>query len=175
MHTFVSLACLGLFSVPLPGELSGKVEVKVVKMDELRRAIQRHEGRPVILYFWGSYSIPDTKELPQFVALQARYRGKVAAISASVDPVSVDPETNDRRRAIILKLLERHRARFENVILDEETEDWMRKFLVIAPAVVVFDSTGKQVGAFDLFDLTKSDSDILGQAETLIRKLLEQK
>ena len=72
--------------------------------------------------------------------MQKKYRKDgLAAVSVSLDDAS-DVETEKK----VLRILQKHRATFTNVILKEEMEAWQKKLGIEGPpAVFVFGRDGK--------------------------------
>jgi hypothetical protein len=139
-------------------ETDDAVTLKVVKLKQLHEAVKKHRGKPVLLYCWGLYSIPDCRMFPKLLAIRDKYNGAI-----SVD----SPE--QEKLASLLKFLRRHEATIGNFVIDEDAEVWMRE-LTIAPGVIVYDASGKRVATYNCQD----ETDFFEAAETHLKKLLEK-
>ena len=74
--------------------------------------------------------------------MHEKYAGKgLVVVSVSLDKSTDDPDTQSARA---LKFLQKQRASFTNLLLDEQTPVWQEKFDISAPpAQFVFDRRGK--------------------------------
>jgi hypothetical protein len=96
---------------------------------------------------------------------------KYAALGFAAVSVSLDDPGNARDRAQALEFLRRQQARFTNVILDAEPEQW-QTYLRIAgpPCVYVFNRDNqfvlKQTEEVDYTVIARRVQELLGQKET---------
>src|SRR5438105_14154416 len=99
---------------------NNKVTVTVVKYDGLSDLIKRNKGKVVVLDFWADYCLPCKREFPKLVALNQKHgRGPFAAMSVSLDDLS-----EEGARDKVQKFLDKQKASFTNLILDEKPEVW---------------------------------------------------
>lgn len=142
-NVVVLLVLLALATLPGTAQegKGGKVELKVVKYDELAKAVLRHRGKVVVVDFWADYCVPCKKNMPHLVELYAKNAGKgLAVITVSIDDVEKDPAVKDR----LLRFLTKQNATFTNVLLDEPPTVWMKRLeFKTVPTVFVFDRQGK--------------------------------
>jgi thiol-disulfide isomerase/thioredoxin len=133
--TAVALAGLALAGVAA----DEKVTVAVVKYDGLTDVIKKNKSKVVVLDFWADYCVPCKREFPTLVALSRKHaKDAFAAVSVSLDDVS-EEGAKDR----VLRFLDRQKATFTNLILDEKPECWQAKLKIDGPPLVmVFDKAG---------------------------------
>ena len=124
------------FSQP-PGD--AKVAVRVVRYDGLTDAIKQQRGKVVVVDFWADYCVPCKREFPKHVALHDRHaKDGLVAVSVSLDDLSEDGAKDK-----VLQFLEKQKATFTNLILDEKPEFWQGKLKIDGPPLVmVFNREG---------------------------------
>ncbi len=66
-------------------------DVVLATLDGQKTSLSRLRGRPVLLNLWATWCGPCVQEMPEFLALDARYRAKgVAAVAVNVDAAGSD-------------------------------------------------------------------------------------
>jgi len=120
-----------------------EVEIKVVKLNGLQKAVADQKGKIVVVDFWATFCIPCKEEFPNLVKLHADHGKKgVVCISVSVD----DPEDKDAA----LKFLKKEKATFLNLLLDEAPEKYQKELnFASVPTVLVYGKDGKLVKKFN--------------------------
>ena len=143
----------------------GKVELKVVKYDELGDIIRQNRGKVVVVDFWATNCGPCKELFPELVEMHRKYaRDGLVAISVSTDDLSESPESKE----VALKFLQKQNATFTNLLLDEKGEFWAEKLHSNAlPFCFVFNRDGKW------YQFKGKDS--YAQIEPLVQQLLQQK
>lgn len=145
-----------------------KVELTVVKYDDLIKAVRDLRGKVVVVDVWATNCGPCKKEFPHLVELHKKYADKgLVCISVSVDPT--------KNQANALKFLTEKNATFPNYLLDEEWGYWSEKWVVKGiPAVFVFNKAGKRAAK-----LTNANPDAQftyeKDVEPLVTKLLQER
>jgi thiol-disulfide isomerase/thioredoxin len=141
---------------------SAPVELKTVKLNELKTAIAAHKGKVVVIDFWGTLCIPCMREFHNLVNLHHKYGDKgVVCLSVSVDV----PESKGKA----LEFLKKKKAVLTNFILDDEDRKWQNEWKIDAiPAVMVYDSAGKLYP----FTNTADKQFKYAEVETLVQKLI---
>lgn len=119
------------------------VDVKVVKLAGLRKAVAEHKGKIVVVDFWATFCIPCKEEFPNLVKLHHDHgKNGVVCISVSVD----DPEDKDAA----LKFLKKSKAVFQNLLLDETPELYQKELnFASVPTVLVYGRDGMLVKKFN--------------------------
>lgn len=120
-----------------------EVEIQVVKLSGLQKAVADQKGKIVVVDFWATFCIPCKEEFPNLVKLHADHGPKgVVCISVSVD----DPEDKDAA----LKFLRKEKATFLNLLLDEAPEKYQKELnFASVPTVLVYGKDGKLVKKFN--------------------------
>src|SRR4051812_11602737 len=92
---------------PQSGGSSDMVELTVVRLADLEKAIKGHQGKNVVVYMWGDYSVPDRKTLLDVVQMQQRMsKAPVVFITVCHSPVDRDdPKQYEKHRARNLEFL----------------------------------------------------------------------
>jgi thiol-disulfide isomerase/thioredoxin len=120
----------------------GTVEVKVVKYKDMGDLVLKNRGKVVVVDFWTTGCVPCKKEMPNLVALHNKYaKDGLVAITANLD-VPKDREqqmVNESR----LRFLNKVKATFDNLLLDEPESVWQKLNIEAVPCVLVFDRQGK--------------------------------
>lgn len=120
-----------------------RIEVKVVKYDDLAEVVRRHRGKVIVVDFWATFCVPCIREMPRLVELQEKYSKQgFTAVLVSVDEHAQKPET----QAKVNKVLRAQKANVVNLLLDEPAEVWQKKLDTPAvPCIYVFNREGKWV------------------------------
>jgi thiol-disulfide isomerase/thioredoxin len=125
--------------VPAQSPSAAKPAVKVVRYDGLTDFVKQQRGKVVVLDFWADYCIPCKREFPKLVALD----GKYAKDGLSAVSVSLDDLTEDGAKYKVIQFLDKQKAVFTNLILDEKPEMWQAKLKIDGPPLVmVFNRKG---------------------------------
>lgn len=140
MAVFVAIvfACCG--TAPRAEEA---IDVKIVKLDGLKKAIADQKGKIVVVDFWATFCIPCKEEFPNLVKLHGDHaKSGVSCISVAVD----DPEDKDAA----LRFLKKVKATFPNYLLDEAPELYQKELnFASVPTVLVFGRDGKLAKKFN--------------------------
>ena len=128
----------------LPGQGGGsadKVELKVVKYDELGDIIRANKGKVVLLDFWFYTCQPCKEAFPNLVAMHKKYGDQgLVVVSVNVD----DLDDNGKAPKFVTKFLNEQKATMINVLLDESPEVKLKKLrLTSYPCVYVFNKEGQ--------------------------------
>jgi hypothetical protein len=140
---------------------------------DVQKAIKGHEGKVVVLYLWGQYSVPDCKWLVDVVQLQKRPSMQpVAFMTVCHAPADRgNPQRLEKGRLRVRNYLAKTKAHFENFLLDEDDTVWATELgFTSGPTFVVFDQRGRQVKTFSLIDGEYSLADVEAAVRTLVAK-----
>ena len=144
--------------------LADDVKLETISLDELKKAVEAHKGKVVVIDVWANFCVPCKEKFPHMVEL-ANKHGKdgVVFISLTVD----EPEDKDKA----LDFLKKNKATFQNFILEDKDRNEKAgdaKLYHSAPPIVhVFGRDGKKVAEYE----GKKQAGMLdGQLEELIKK-----
>jgi thiol-disulfide isomerase/thioredoxin len=87
LAVFVVLACAISAGA---GEAAPNLELHDLKGGAHKLA--DYHGKPVVLNFWATWCVPCASEMPLLSEMQARYKGKILFIAASIDDDEVKPQ-----------------------------------------------------------------------------------
>jgi thiol-disulfide isomerase/thioredoxin len=161
------VALIALVAAPAfaADEKDQKVEVKVMKYDDLIGLIKKNKGKVIVVDFWQDFCVVCKREMPKLVELKKKYGDDLVAITVNLD----DP--NDAKfRAANEKTLNKVQATNTiNVLLDEKEDVWQKKLNVTGfPTIFVFNQEGKyekrypeDQEKFDYDDVAKVVADLL--------------
>jgi thiol-disulfide isomerase/thioredoxin len=140
------------------------VELQVVKLDQLKKALAAQSGKVVVLDFWADYCVPCKEEFPHLVEMHRKHAAEgVVCMSVSLDPAT--------EKANALKFLQKQKAAFPNYLLDEGPEVCQNEWEFKAPpAVMVYGRDGKLARKFDSDD--PNNQFTYADVEPFVRKLL---
>ena len=166
-----SLLALGLlvgicFSVG-PAQEKNQI-VTPVKYDGLKQEILKHRGKVVLVDFWATNCPPCKAAMPHYIELQKKLADRgLVVITVSVDPVERLGGAN--------KFMTSIESPLRNVLLDEPSEMWQKKFEVVGlPFAYVFDRHGKWV-RFRSFDYETHAKDYGIDIEKTVERMLAEK
>jgi thiol-disulfide isomerase/thioredoxin len=176
----LALLLLVWHQAPVPGQgggAAGKVEVKVVKYDELAELVRANKGKVLLLDFWATTCIPCKQSFPYTVEMHRQFADKgLVVISVATDDLRnafKDPDFKDPQPRI-LKFLQDQKATFTNVVLDEPAKVLMDKLRVTnVPCLYVFNREGKWT-QFIGDDLKVDKQHRPYQVEEYIKQLVSQ-
>jgi thiol-disulfide isomerase/thioredoxin len=167
MHRCLAVLLAGAMAALSLGQPQDKIELKVVKYDELGDAINHLKGKVVVVDIWAYWCHPCKAEFPHLVELHEKYaKDGLIAVSISLD----FPPDKTEVKAEVVKFLESKGAKFTNFLLAEaeDQEFWQKKFHTVGPPLVfVFNREGK----WTQFKGEKAYGDV----ENLVRDLLHSK
>jgi thiol-disulfide isomerase/thioredoxin len=125
---------LGLLpTAPAQPPTAAKPAVRVVRYDALSSFITQQRGKVLVLDFWADYCIPCKREFPKLVAMHGKYaKDGLTAVSVSVDDMGEDGAKDK-----VLQFLDKQKATFTNLILDEKPELWQGKLKIDGPPLVM--------------------------------------
>ena len=135
-----------------PAPPAAAVRLDLVDHDGLLEAVARQRGRVVVLDCWSTSCPPCVKEFPRLVALEAKYRGRVACLSLAFDFEGLGSVAEAARR--VEEFLRTVNAgRIVNLLSKEEADVMYRKLeLDSVPAVYVWRADGSRARRFDASD-----------------------
>jgi len=133
---------------------------------DLQKRLAQQKGKVVVLNFWATWCQPCVEEFPALVRLYNNYRKKgVTVIAVSVD----DPETADE---LVQPFLKRHRATFPVLVLNEDSDRFIRNFDKEwggeIPRTYLYSKSGKRLKAW-------SGSRTYQEFEKEVKEALKQK
>jgi thiol-disulfide isomerase/thioredoxin len=167
MHRCLAVLLVGAMAALSAGQPPDKVELKIVKYDDLCDGINTLKGKVVVVDVWAYWCHPCKAEFPHLVELHEKYaKDGLKAVSISLD----FPPNDAKVKAEVVKFLESKGAKFTNYLLveAEDNEFWQKKFHAYGPPLVfVFDHEGK----WTQFKGEKA----YGEVEKLVRELLHSK
>ena len=135
----VFAALLALF-VAAPAFADDKVEVKVMKYDDLIKLIQQNKGKVIVVDFWQDFCITCKREMPKLIELKKKYGDDLVAVTVNLD----DPNDKKFRTRNEKTLQDKKATNTINVLLDEKEEVWEKKLKVTSfPTIFVFNQQGK--------------------------------
>ncbi len=137
------VALLPALFVAAPAFADDKVEVKVMKYDDLAKIIKDNKGKVIVVDFWQDFCTVCKKEMPKLIELKKKYGDDLVAITVNLDDPN-DPD-NPKLRAKNEETLKKLGATNTiNVLLDEKEAVWQEKLKVTSfPTVFVFRPDGK--------------------------------
>src|SRR5262245_39244764 len=100
--------CVSAYSRSQSTEQKPKVQLTLVKLDGLEKALTAHKGKIVVVYLWGGYSVPDQKWLAEkVVGMQERFaKQPIIFMTVCHSPVDRDdPKQLEKQRMRILEVL----------------------------------------------------------------------
>jgi thiol-disulfide isomerase/thioredoxin len=132
-------ALLALFAAG-PTFAQDKVEVKVMKYDDLARLIKDNKGKVIVVDFWQDFCTVCKREMPKLIELKKKYGDDLVAVTVNLDDPN-DPKFRERNE----KTLQAKKATNTiNVLLDEKEDVWQKKLKVTSfPTIFVFNQEGK--------------------------------
>lgn len=136
----------GLLLAPDDSASKAVAPAKIVKFDELVKALAAHKGKIVVVDFWADSCAECKREFPGLVKLHREHGGADGLVCLSV---AIDDPTEEGIMDRINGFLKKQDAAFENFVLNEPQEVWEKKLGIHAvPAVFVFGRDGKLAKAF---------------------------
>jgi thiol-disulfide isomerase/thioredoxin len=131
-------ALLALFAAPAFAE--ERVEVKVMKYDDLAKLIKDNKGKVIVVDFWQDFCTVCKREMPKLIELKKKYGDDLVAVTVNLDNPN-DPKLRERNE----KTLQAKKATNTiNVLLDEKEDVWQKKLNVTSfPTIFVFNQQGK--------------------------------
>jgi len=164
--------------LPQGGPAADKVELKVVKYDDLGELVRANKGKVILLDFWATTCIPCKLSFPYTVEMHKRFADKgLVVISVATDPLTnifkddgwKDPQPK------MLKFLQDQKATFINVALDESAELLKSKLrLTAVPCLYVFNREGQWTQFIGEKGLKVDEKHRPYQVEEYIKQLLDQ-
>jgi thiol-disulfide isomerase/thioredoxin len=143
-----------------------EVSLKAIKYADLGALVNQHKGKVVVVDFWQDTCIPCKKKFPHLVEMAKKYADDgLVVVSVSLD----NPTLKDKN----LAFLQKQKATFTNLILDEPIALWQEKLQAVTlPLVFVFNREGRyQKFNAETFDAENPDK----QVEDLVVALLKKK
>jgi thiol-disulfide isomerase/thioredoxin len=140
MTRWAGVAALLALLAAAPAFAEDKVEVKVMKYDELSKLIEANKGKVIVVDFWQDFCIVCKKEMPRLIELKKKYGDDLVAITVNLD----DPNDKDVRARNEKTLQTKQATNTINVLLDEKPDFWQKKLKIESfPTVFVFNKEGK--------------------------------
>lgn len=133
------VALLVLFAAPAFAA-DDKVEVKVMKYQDLKDLVRKNKGKVIVVDFWQDFCTVCKKEMPRLIELKKKYGDDLVAITVNLDDPN-DPKLRARNE----KTLQTKQATNTiNVLLNEKDDVWMKNLNIVTfPTVFVFRPDGK--------------------------------
>jgi thiol-disulfide isomerase/thioredoxin len=166
--SLTGLAALIVLAVAPAFAADDKVEVKVMKYDDLKDLVRKNKGKVIVVDFWQDFCTVCKKEMPRLIELKKKYGDDLVAVTVNLDDPN-DPKLRARNE----KTLQTKQAtNTVNVLLDEKEDDWMKNLKVTSfPTVFVFRQDGKYEKRYPE-DKEKFD---YGDVEEVVAGLLKKK
>jgi thiol-disulfide isomerase/thioredoxin len=144
--------------------LADDVKLEPVSLDGLKKAVEAHKGKVVVIDVWANFCVPCKEKFPHMVKLSNDFKDKgVVFISLTID----EPED----KAAALAFLVKNKATFQNFILEDKDRNEKpgdAKLYHSAPPIVhVFDQSGKLV---ESYEGAKKAAALDGKLEELTKK-----
>jgi thiol-disulfide isomerase/thioredoxin len=126
--------------------LADDVKLETISIDGLKKAVEAHKGKVVVIDVWANFCVPCKEKFPHMVKLSNDFKDKgVVFISLTID------EPADRPAA--LEFLKKNNAWFQNFILEDKDRNEKpgdEKLYHSAPPIVhVYDQSGKLVETYE--------------------------
>jgi thiol-disulfide isomerase/thioredoxin len=144
----ISILAVALALVPAvfrPAVAQGeKASVSATDGRSLKKAIEAHKGKLVVVNLWATWCAPCVEEFPDLVKLQASYREKgLTVIAVSLD----EPEDKGK----VVSFIESQKADFPVYVrakgsVDDFVNPLDRGWAGVVPTTYIFDKNGKRVG-----------------------------
>jgi thiol-disulfide isomerase/thioredoxin len=151
-------------------EKAGEVTLQVVKYKGLKEAVLKHQGKVVLVDFWGDFCPPCKAAFPHTVELHNKFESKgLAVISVALDSLEDEPAEVQGK---VKRFLQKQKATFTNLLLDEPAEFWQAKFRMKEggpPCIYVFSRQGKWTQLYGKEDLEPA------RLDRLVEELLAEK
>ncbi|MFN7814497.1 MAG: TlpA family protein disulfide reductase [Planctomycetia bacterium] len=142
----------GCGGAPAPPAAPPPVRLTPVDHAGLLREVNEQRGKVVVLDCWSTSCPPCVKEFPRLVALEARYRGRVACLSLAFDFEGLGTVEQAAGRVEAF-LRQADAGRIVNLLSAEEADVMYRKLeLDSVPAVYVWRADGSLARRFDAAD-----------------------
>ncbi len=163
---WVGLAALLALFVSAPAFAEEKVEVKVMKYDELIKLIKEdNKGKVIVVDFWQDFCKVCKQEMPKLIELKKKYGKDLVAITVNLD----DPNDKEVRAKNEKTLQAKKATNTINILLDEKEDVWQTKLKVTSfPTIFVFNPDGsyekrypEDKENFDYDDVAKVVADLL--------------
>ncbi len=183
MNTHIKLALLAAVLIPVIGGVaasadkgaSTKVSLREASWKQVEGLIKKHRGKVVVVDIWTTTCPCCVEKMPEFVALVKKFgRKRIACISVNCDYDGVKSKPPKFYRAGVLKVLKKHNAAFDNVMLNVSFLNFLESMkLESTPAVYVYGADGKLAKRFDN-DNAQKEADEFGMDDvvSLIQRLL---
>jgi thiol-disulfide isomerase/thioredoxin len=109
---YLAAAVLMLALAAFAGESAPRLELHDLKGGTHK--LEDFRGKPVVLNFWATWCVPCAAEMPLLNEMQARYKGKVVFIAASVD--------DDDMKPAVQSFIKKHKGGALTVMMGAELE-----------------------------------------------------
>lgn len=142
-----TLALLALFAASALAPYAFAADLKPVDEATYQtRVVAPAKGKVVVVNFWATYCVPCRKEMPQLVALAAKYKAK----GLEFFTVSADEPEQAKDAAAFVEKTKIPAPAFLRQAKDEDKFTALidAKWTGALPATILYDRTGKKVRAF---------------------------
>jgi thiol-disulfide isomerase/thioredoxin len=128
--------------VAIPAMAADKVELNVMKYEDLTKLIKDNKGKVIVVDFWQNTCIECKREMPHLFELKKKYGDDLVGITVNLLD---DGDDLKAEKAKAEKFLNSKQAtNVTNIILDEKVDVWSKKLNVTSfPTVFVFNQDGK--------------------------------
>jgi thiol-disulfide isomerase/thioredoxin len=139
---WAGLAALLALAAAAPAFAEDKVELKVLKYDDLTKFIKDNKGKVIVVDFWQNSCVECKREMPRLFELKKKYDKDLVAVTVNL--LDDGQDLKDEKAKAEKFLQSKNASNTTNVILDEKVDVWSKKLNVTSfPTVFVFDQDGK--------------------------------
>jgi cytochrome c biogenesis protein CcmG/thiol:disulfide interchange protein DsbE len=132
----LAVAVLGLALSASAGEPAPSLDLHDLK--GAAHKLEEYRGKAVVLNFWATWCVPCGVEMPLLNEMQARYKGRIVFIAASIDDDDMLPQ--------VKSFMQKHKAYALTVMMGASLETLSTfRMKQVMPGTVFIDSTGNIV------------------------------
>ena len=106
---------------------AAEVSVKTVKYSDLTSLVRNNQGQVILVDFWRHDCVPCKKEFPHLVQMHQKFAGQGFMLVTVHLNMAVDKDLVGGVEKTTLPFLQKMKADFVNLILDEPETVWMSK------------------------------------------------
>ena len=145
------------------------VALELMEWDGIRKIIESHQGKVVVVDCWATYCVPCRKEFPGLVALSRELPDDVVCISVSLDAAAEQGEALD--------FLKEQNAVMTNVLCTTDTDTLYDEILKVGsvPAIFVYGRDGAIARTFTGANPDGGEYTYAGHITPFVRDLVSQK
>ncbi|CAM1374207.1 TlpA disulfide reductase family protein [Tenacibaculum xiamenense] len=133
----LSLVLSALVCAEIKSQENKKLEVNVLKYEQLKPLLHKNDGKTYIINFWATWCVPCVKELPAFEKLNKEYKNKnVEVILVSLDLAS------QKERSVIPFLRKKNIQSLVLIFNDSNEQFWIediaKEWTGSIPATIIY-------------------------------------